>query len=298
MARSVNQVFHRWDFVQFSSFWSKGKPTPRRQSYKAVARGVVTDEEHHSQQTSTDRPSHSNSADLWSSLSTFILDENWEPTPASDTSQNMLGLSASLFDDASSFIMEEEKPAQYVPAPPIDAADLELSTKLEDVLYILRDVLPGPMNKIGTENTLLAAWRLVNDEVKVQDPLICFKGKDRLWHWLHTLAAADIVVDLHEIYAESIRGHPFKGCVYAVWTLSFPQDMQSNLMHFFPNPYGYLERIPSQLKLSGESKFEIDNTGQVLSIESQWYITKEEGEEMFETAKMCLAALLLKEANV
>lgn len=218
-----------------------------------------------------------------------------------------------------------------------------MNKKAENVLYIFKDVLAGPMKKVGADKRCIAAWRLLNDEVRVHDPLVCFKGKRRLHTWLKTLADAGTVMDLHEIYSKSSILHPLKRWVHAVWTLSLTNDLQKSSMElgiwtwWMQNydafvrdvqcgdlisithhknksnmnissrdliadlPEGVL--LPSkstpaiQLKLSGESKFELDRSGQVLCIESAWYITKEEGREMFETAKLWLAALLYKEAN-
>lgn len=58
-------------------------------------------------------------------------------------------------------------------------SELELNTQLENILYVLREVLPGSMVKTGMDNKLLEAWSFVSDDIKVQDPLVCLKGKDR-----------------------------------------------------------------------------------------------------------------------
>eukprot|EP00250_Pteridium_aquilinum_P035573 c9675_g1_i1 orf=51-944(+) len=268
----------------------------RRRSYQASITGTAIEEDDVQRQTSTERSSGLGSDGLWSSLSSYMNDDGREPLDASNTSQSLLGLSTTLFNDVNSFVMDKEDPGEYIPAPAISAAEMESNSQLEDVLYTLREVLPGPMVKIGMENKLSKAWSLVNDDIKVQDPLVCLNGKHRLGAWLHTLAATNVQVNLVEIYAERNRAQSCKGYIYAVWTLLFPEDLLSALKHPTSSLFESVQRSPLPLNLSGESKFEVDRTGQVISIESNWYATKEE-EELLDSVKLFLASLLHREAH-
>lgn len=279
-----------------SSPSSSTRSLRRRRSYRASITGMAINEDDVHNQISTKMSSELGSDDLWSSLSSFMDDEGREPLGASAASQSLMGLSTSLFNDVNSFVMDKEDPAEYVPAPDISAADLELNTQLENVLYVLREVLPGPMVKTGMDNKRLEAWSFVSDDIKVQDPIVCLEGKDRLWSWLRTLATTNAQVHLNEIYAERSRAHPFKGFIHAVWTLVFPEELQPTLKHPTSSSSKCVERSSLQLKLSGESKLEVDTTGQVMSIESNWYVTKEREEEL-DSIKLLLTSLLLKEAH-
>jgi hypothetical protein len=58
-------------------------------------------------------------------------------------------------------------------------ADVDFNAKLENALYILRDLLPGPVSKTGMENELSEAWMLMHDDVRVQDPILDAYGKGR-----------------------------------------------------------------------------------------------------------------------
>lgn len=132
----------------------------RRSSRTSITGMAINDDDVHNQ-ISTKMPSELGSDDVWSSLSSFMDDEGREPLGASATAQSLMGLSTSLFNDVNSFVMDKEDPAEYIPAPAISAEELELNTQLENILYVLREVLPGPMVKTGMDNKLLEAWSFV-----------------------------------------------------------------------------------------------------------------------------------------
>ena len=113
-------------------------------------------------------------------------------------------------------------------------SDMAFNAKLENALYILKDLLSSPVRKSGMENELSAAWMLIHDEVKFEDPVLCTSGKERyrctsteltirmhcliliclvtnrLARWLNNLAENGASVDLQEIYAENINACPSK----------------------------------------------------------------------------------------
>ncbi|KAI5069257.1 hypothetical protein GOP47_0015558 [Adiantum capillus-veneris] len=205
------------------------------------------------------------SDDTWFSLSAFLKGEYGA---YSESSESLLGFSTSLFNDASSSVIDKEDPSEYIPAPAENSA----------------------VCKFGMDEKLLEAWRLVYHDVKVQDSLVCLQGKDKLLAWLQTLAAANAQLNLLDIYAERIATQPGKDCIYAIWTLSIPGKLQSTAN---PSIFEGEESFQRELSLSGESKFDIDGTGQVVSVVSKWYVPSG-GEEKLELAKKCLISLLHK----
>ncbi|MCO5573397.1 hypothetical protein L7F22_027168 [Adiantum nelumboides] len=214
----------------------------------------------------------------WSSLSAIF---DGEHGAYSDSSESLLGFSSSLFYDVSSCAMDKEDPPEYIPAPTQNAADFEQSKRLEDVLYTLREVLPGSVRKAGMNEKLLVAWRLVHHDIKVQDSLVCLQGKDTLQSWLRCLAFANAQVNLHDIYAERMTARPCQNCIYAIWTVSFPGNLQLTSK---PSILEGVKDLHSEFSISGESKFEIDGTGQVISVVSKWYVPYG-GKEMLEQVK-------------
>ncbi|KAH7298372.1 hypothetical protein KP509_25G039900 [Ceratopteris richardii] len=243
-----------------------------------------------------DRPSRigtesgfdSGSPDMWASLSVFLENEQKGQV---NSSESLLELSSSLLDDTEVYLMEKEDPPEYIPAPVQSGADLECSRQLENVLYILRDVLPGPVQKIGIDDKLHEAWELVHDEIKIQDPLMCFQGKDKLRCCLYALALANVHVELHDIYAKRSIAATCENCVYAIWTITFPGHIQATSK---PHNFEREEESMSKLSLSGEAKFGMHCTGQVISIISDWMVTKG-SEEVMEAVKNYLAWSLHKE---
>eukprot|EP00249_Psilotum_nudum_P016973 c26086_g1_i1 orf=935-1690(-) len=116
-------------------------------------------------------------------------------------------ISSLLLDDTDAFEVEEKEPAKYVPPPSIDPSDLDLNRKVENLLYTLKDLLPGPVNKCGFEREkCFAARNLFHFAVEVQDPLVCMTGITSLQQWLKILATTGAMVELHEILHPELYG--------------------------------------------------------------------------------------------
>ncbi|CAK9231052.1 unnamed protein product [Sphagnum troendelagicum] len=209
---------------------------------------------------------------------------------------------------------KDEDPPLYVPPPPISLEDMDMQSKVEMLLYTMKDLLPGLLDSTKVE----AARSLLSSSVEIQNPLVCYQGIDRLDALLRVLCEAQVSIDLHDIYYENLMMHPNKRWLYVVWTMNISEGSQQSTKKF-----GVHESISQQLnledaeksttqsptdsegaesrlhalegsslKLSGESVLEMDKSGLVTRISSTWYVMQKEGEASFAAAKHWLSSCI------
>ncbi|KAL2644133.1 hypothetical protein R1flu_011720 [Riccia fluitans] len=180
---------------------------------------------------------------------------------------------------------EEELPAEYVPPPPISVEDVEMRNSVEEVMYMLLECIPGPMNALLHDqekwDTLV---RMFSVTVEVQDPLLCVKGLNSFERLLKVLCHSGIAVKLHDVYYESLAADKIKRWVYAVWTATLTNEVADNLE----------DSRNHNFKLSGESRFEVNKEGKVTSVSSRWYKLTEEDCVELADSKLWLADLYSK----
>ncbi|GJP77701.1 hypothetical protein CLOP_g8059 [Closterium sp. NIES-67] len=63
------------------------------------------------------------------------------------------------------------------------------------------------------------AMGFVEDEVRVQNPVVCVRGRHRWQQWLHVMGSAGGHLHLHNLYSETLVKEPDRRWITALWTI-------------------------------------------------------------------------------
>ncbi|CAI7927651.1 unnamed protein product [Closterium sp. NIES-54] len=71
----------------------------------------------------------------------------------------------------------------------------------------------------GEEPVDIFALGLVEEGVRVQNPVVCVRGKERWQQWLQLLGSAGGHLHLHHLYSETLVREPDRRWITALWTI-------------------------------------------------------------------------------